>query len=491
MAHRMGPPPPGRPKSWVKFTPTTCKINRRTYPHVSFTSQRFQQVAWTHNGCLCNEIIALQYRHQVATPPVLDEIDKNIFLELLKNNPIQLHPWKKWRVINTYQGAWKHKYMAAKEKLDNFGWSDSYAIINLFTKDDLELDSPLKAPRAIQYRHPCFMLQHGTFIKPIEKWFYSLKDEYDTRIVGKADSFTLANDLIQKSLQFSDPVFLLLDASKFDSCVDIKWLKYTHWCYQKLFKSGNKMLRKLCQLTIINRGRSRRGIRYRTSGTRMSGDMDTGLGNSIIMWTLLKGFLLHLQIKGSIYVNGDDSVVVIERRNLSKTKDMAYFKRFGFNMKYEVATSLSEVEFCQARLLETDYGFTMARNPARIIGKMGWSTASYGARKVRSHVHTLGLCERAASWGVPIASSIATAFIEATPWAKFRVLNTWLREYYASMQKWWKQGAPVISMQTRVNYENTWGITVAEQIAFENSIKVVISRQMTSLQRYQLDLLVE
>jgi len=491
MAQRMGQSPPARPKSWVKYPQVPCHINRRTYPHVSFARWDLAQVAWTHNGCLCNEIVALKFRHQVATPPVVSTIDDQFFNKLLKDNPVELYPMKRWGVISTYQGAWKQKYIAAKEKLDLFGWLDQYSVLNIFSKDDLELSSPQKAPRAIQYRDPCFLLEHARYIKPIEKWFYSLRDEYNTRIVGKADGYTIANDLIQKADSFVDPVFLLLDASKFDSCVDVKWLQYTHRCYQRLFVCGNKMLRKLSSLTLTNVGRSRRGISYKTRGTRMSGDMDTGLGNSLIMWTLLKGFLHSLDIKGSIYVNGDDSVVVIERKHLGLTANMDYFKNLGFNMKYEVADTLDQLEFCQARLMETDYGFTMARNPERVIGKTGWCVRDYGKRRARDHVHTLGLCERAASWGVPIASAMATAFLKATPTGKYVALSPWLNDHYNSMRKWWKTGEPKISLQTRVNFENVWGISVSEQFAIERSMRVRLLREPTAIQRHQLDLLLE
>jgi len=121
MAQRMKTRPPGRPRSLVKYTPTACFINRRTYPYVSFARRDLPQVAWTHNGCLCNEVIALQYRHQVETPPVKGEISLEHFDRLLKDNPVQLHPLKRWQVINTYEGQWKQKYIAAKEKLDLFG----------------------------------------------------------------------------------------------------------------------------------------------------------------------------------------------------------------------------------------------------------------------------------------------------------------------------------------------------------------------------------
>jgi len=204
----------------------------------------------------------------------------------------------------------------------------------------------------------------------------------------------------------------------------------------------------------------------------MSGDMDTGLGNSIIMWTMLTQFLFTCSVKGSILVNGDDSVVVIGRKDLHKVRNMEFFKKLGFNMKFEVAFTLHDVEFCQARPLETDYGLTMARNPMRVMGRTSYRTKRVGKQLHRAFINTLGLCERAASWGVPIASEMATAMIEAASTEKKIFLSPWLENHYANMRKWWKIGCPTISLATRINFEIVWGISVTEQFRIEKSIHV-------------------
>jgi hypothetical protein len=386
---------------------------------------------------------------------------------------------------------WRRKYHFAYEAYKERGLRRTDSFVTLFCKDDLEMGEPSKAPRAIQFRNPVFALEQARFTKPIEEWFYKLRDEYDTLIVGKSDPFTIANTIIDKSKNFEDPVFLLLDASKFDTCVSRPWLEYCRDFYLTLFsKKYHRKIKHLWNQTLINRGFTGKGVQFKTTATRMSGDMDTGLGNSIIMWTMLTQFLRVCKVKGSILVNGDDSVVVISRKDLHKVRDMSFFKSLGFNMKFEVAMTINEVEFCQSRPLETDYGMTMARNPIRVMGRTSYRTKRVGKQLHRAFINTLGLCERAASWGVPIASQMATAMIETAKTEKRIFLNPWLESHYAAMNKWWKVGPPTISLSTRINFEIVWGISVPEQLRIEKSISVSLAPKPTKQQWEHYNLII-
>lgn len=475
MQGRMGKLPLQRPRSSVTLPLLReCRLTRATYPYAQFSLDQ-PHLAWTHNGCVCNDYIALRYRHQVYTP----EIDKKENLDkprgvLWKLLPVKLTPMKRWKVVRSYHGQWRAKYAQAHLDRQENGLQHKHRTVRFFNKADLEMSKPEKAPRAIQYRHPVFGLEQARYTKPIEQWFYKLTDNFGTKIVGKSDPFTIAKTLRDKSSHFHDPVYLLLDASKFDSCVDVKWIKLCTDFYCALFpQRETRRIRWLWSRTLINDGKARSGVKYRTWGTRMSGDMDTGLGNSIIMWAMLTTYLQQSGItKHSILVNGDDSVVVIERSQLPHSRDLSLFQQYGFNMKYEVALTFSELEFCQSRPVLTDYGWTMARNPIRVMGRTSWSVNKYGKTKMRAFVHTLGKCERAASWGVPIASALATKMIQATPGAAMLRLSPWLEDHYNRMHKWWKLGEPKISMETRNNFADAWGISPADQIAIEESIKI-------------------
>jgi hypothetical protein len=463
-----------RPKSWIRYDPVDCVINRFTYVHAT-NKLPGNKVSWTHNNCLCNQYIALKFRHQVETPEMLiKKIDMEPLLQISKG--VQLAPIGRTKVVYSYMGRWRAKYQYAQQEYHNQGVQSYHSRLTLFPKDDLEMGVPEKAPRAIQFRHPVFMLEQARYTKSIEKWFYTIKDQFNTKIIGKSDPFTIAKILMEKAGNFTDPIFLLLDASKFDSCVDIEWLKFCTEFYLTLFpKIYHRKIRWLWSKTYVNYGSTKQGLKYKTNGTRMSGDMDTGLGNSIIMYTMLISYLARVGIsKYSVLVNGDDSIVVIEKKDEIKSQDLTYFKEAGFNMKYEVAYEIGKAEFCQSRLIETDYGYTMARNPYRVMGRTSWTTTARKKKYYRAFINTLGLCERAASWGVPIASVMATKMIKVANTDKQVYLSPWVRENYNNMKKWWKNGEPVISLNTRLSFADAWDISCEEQIRLENSIKVKV-----------------
>lgn len=476
MANYVLPKSAPRAKSWVKVPfKTPCKINRWTYPVFTSTCS---SVIWTHNGCLCNQIIALQYRHQIETPKCASLEEFNSIQQKLKPTEL-LQPWTFDAVCNTYTGAWRTKYLKAKKSLLANGLKPYHSNLTMFVKDDKEHGEPSKAGRAIQYRSPEFCLMQAIFTKPVEKWFYNLREADGSLVVGKCDGYKIAEALETKASNYKNPCFILLDASKFDTCVDIKWLKWVmkviRACFPKKFW---KLIYKLWSQTLINIGRTNKGLKYRTHGTRASGDMDTGLGNSIIMWSMLTRYLDLAGVKGSILVNGDDSVLVLDRSDLHLL-DERCFKRWGFNMKREVVYSIDDVEFCQAKIVRTEYGVTMARNPVRVLRRTGWSTILY--RDKASFARGLGLCENAASYGVPIAGVIGQKLMEFGS-TRPRFVNTYMYDLFKLMDAPWKRFKPNITSEARVSYYLAWGITPADQIIIENSFKPTLTPVCTEEQ---------
>nr|WRQ65252.1 RNA-dependent RNA polymerase [Tolivirales sp.] len=461
-------PPEPRPGSYIKYTPKPCVLNRHTFPHLD---SKFNNYAvYTHNGCSCNQYLALRFRHQVKSP-VCADLDPGLVKLFhtmdpkINLNHTKLTPWTKTDVVRSYAGKWRQKYARAHEQVKISPVTHKHSYVTLFVKDDKEMRPCTKPPRAIQYRHPCFMLEMGKYTKAVEKWFYSLKDEYGTKIVGKLSGPEVAAELKKKSDSFANPVYLCLDASNFDTCVDEKWLKHCMNLYLECFdKVYHRRIKWLWAKTLTNTGFTKNGtIKYKTKGTRMSGDMDTGLGNSIIMYTMLTSYLKQHNVKGSIMVNGDDSVVVIEARHLQKCKDLSIFKSFGFNMKFDVKYEFEDVEFCQCKPVNTYYGWTMARRPDRIIGRTGVRTRYVAKTKIKSFVSTLGMCERASGWGVPIISEMATKMINLGG----KISPSQLNPYMVTQYKYLKY-PPIVSMEARLSYERAWGVSVQDQLRLES-----------------------
>jgi hypothetical protein len=277
----------------------------------------------------------------------------------------------------------------------------------------------------------------------------------------------------------------MLDASKFDAHVSIELLRLVRRFYLSLcaVPHERRYVSYLWGKTFSNYGVTRRGVRYKTDGTRMSGDMDTGLGNSLIMYVVLSRYLHLVDITKSVMsVNGDDSVIIIERSDLAKARDVTSIERMGFKIKFEVAFELQDMEFCQCRMVETDYGWVLARSPERILTRTGWSPAKYGRKRIKDYIYSLGMGEMAISYGVPIGHALGKALWKESPTGDY---FCWDRKKHLTVvkQKYWgKQTECTISYAARVSYMNAFGITPEEQIHIENSFKVNTSMLITDTQ---------
>lgn len=131
-------------------------------------------------------------------------------------------------------------------------------------------------------------------------------------------------------------------------------------------------------------------FRIHVLAKRMSGDMNTSLGNGITNLIVILFIIWdkHRIIIVAIVVEGDDSLF---RLPYGKTLDNADFAKLGLNVKIEEHTRLSTASFCGMVFHEVD--MVNLADPARIIRRMGFFDAKY-ARARRSK--QLGLLR---AWG--------------------------------------------------------------------------------------------
>uniref|UniRef100_A0AB38ZJL1 RNA-directed RNA polymerase n=1 Tax=Anourosorex squamipes ribovirus 2 TaxID=3139460 RepID=A0AB38ZJL1_9VIRU len=262
-----------------------------------------------------------------------------------------------------------------------------------------------KPPRAIQFRSPQFNLMFSRYIKKFEHVYYpklTYGSVSKTRVVAKGlNAVERAAILIQKSEYFASPKYLLFDHSAFDSSITVAHLKATHKKYNKVFNS--RELAKLCSYQIDNRGMSRNGIEYRVRGTRMSGDADTALGNTLVNLDCMYGFLKANNIsKYDMLVDGDDSIVIVEQ---GEKFNLGFFEQFGFKTKLEVTNCLERAEFCQSRVVLTDPP-TFVRNPCRAISHASIAV-DMETNDIPGWLEAVALCEISCNSGVPVLQTFA------------------------------------------------------------------------------------
>lgn len=369
--------------------------------------------------------------------------------------PTGLSPCAYTDIVNSYSGGKKRIYVRALENLKVNGLRQRDKLVKMFVKPDRYPSGDIvdKDPRAIQYRGPEFNLELSRYIKPFEHAIYSsvtMGVVSGTRVIAKGlNNVQRAALIMEKASRFNDPIFVLLDHSRFDSTINVEHLKSTHAKYQRAFRS--KSLQSLLNVQKHNLCYSSHGIKYRTTGTRMSGDADTGCGNSVVNADVLWGFLkMSKVIKYDFILDGDDSIVFIERAD-QKLLQMGLFARMGFDTKIQIVDDIHQAEFCQCRLVLTDPP-VMVRNPRRVISHAQCCKRVYGHHVYPKWLAAVGLCEMSMNYGVPILQSFG---YQLSKLSKIKFFDDEYKWKMTMADVKWKPKE--VTDQARVSFYLAWG----------------------------------
>lgn len=283
-------------------------------------------------------------------------------------------------VVEMYKGDRRYVvYAKAAESLRCKPVSVADAQMTTFVKcEKINFEKkPDPAPRVIQPRTPRYNLRVGQYLKKLEKRVYKAiqavyQADFNTTgpIVCKGlTATTTAGVLASKWSGFRDPVAVGLDASRFDQHVSEEALRWEHGVYAKCYRGSDRAdLEELLGWQINNRGVARLPdaiVKYRRRGCRMSGDLNTSLGNCLIMCALIHRYAKDRKLRLDLANQGDDCVVVLERKDLNRftTGLSEWFLSYGFNMKVEApSTCMEEIEFCQSRPVKVGDRWVMCRS---------------------------------------------------------------------------------------------------------------------------------
>lgn len=302
------------------------------------------------------------------------EHEKEHFRKLVKPTA----PLTREQFLGTYVGRKRTIYENAFQSLriKSFRVSDSY--INWFLKCEkiAFTDSKSPVPRGISPRSPRYHVLLGPFIKRIEKNVYDvIAGMFGGKTVFKGlNAFERGRHLKSMWDEFTDPVAIGLDASRFDQHVSEAALVWEHNIY-KMYYPNNKFFSYLLDLQIDNKCFGNLPdcrLEFSVEGKRMSGDMNTSLGNCLLMSSMVHAYCRELNLKKFRLANdGDDCVLIIERKDLPKLENLhEWFLDMGFNMKREPEVDVFErIEFCQSQPVWTPEGHIMVRNPHTCLSK--------------------------------------------------------------------------------------------------------------------------
>lgn len=299
--------------------------------------------------------------HENYVPSVQHKLYRHI-----KKFVRHIQPWTPEQYINSHDSTSKIKmYQMNYDKyLKNHKIP---AVVLPFTKIEKMSTSKYKAPRMIQGRHPTFNIFYGRYLKPLEK-LITKTDKSSSRFFGKGSYDILGEKIYRLSKRYR--YYTEGDHETFDSHVTPEQLRVTHTFYNACYNSPE--LRALSKRTIKNFCFGRNGVNYVVNGTRMSGDVDTGFGNSLINYAILKEVLSIMGIKGEALINGDDFILFT-----NEPIDITKFTQLllTFNMVTQMkpsTTNIHTVEFCRCKMVTNSAGdHTMLMDGDRLNSLFG------------------------------------------------------------------------------------------------------------------------
>lgn len=400
----------------------------------------------------------------------LSDFKKQILSKMRAPTKFFLH-----EVVETYTGRRRTIYENALKKLEQIGLSREDAKSIAFVK--MELVNPTKAPRCIQPRAPAYNLSLGRYIKANEHRLYdAIKKVYgDGPTVMKGYNVQEIGAIAKgKWDSFSNPVAVGLDATKFDMHVSPQALAWEHSIYTSIFP-GDKQLEKLLSWQMNNRGAGYCAdgkLKYRVKGKRFSGDMNTGLGNCLIMCAMIHAYANERGVHVKLMNNGDDCVVIMEKKDLDKFNRGldTWFLEMGFRMVAEEPVyELHNIEFCQMHPIVVNGVPRMVRNIWSSLRKDTMSTHPLTSHPLREKWCTaVGTGGLNLTGGIPIMQDFYQCYQRI---GCMRVSNMLDDPTFATGMKLMSKGMAEHYQEpdafTRVQIFEAWGITPDEQVALE------------------------
>lgn len=379
-----------------------CKHRRFTTKLCDFGG--FPDV-YTQQDCANNELISLCNRHLKENNPAPEWLihtsegtqflqpDSVIIGDLTQSGVYDLahSVAKQWigrrtvqpityqEYIESFSGMRKRRLWTA-DKSNNTRCPSSS--VEAFIKVDAydEETANNKAPRMIQHRGPAVSLELAIWLTPAEHELLGGRGLGPTGLPACSKGMSLtrrAEVWMEKRMAFSHPVCFKADYSSFDAHVHTHSLKLEHSVWKAMCPGINK---DLLAGQYVNRGVTANGHKYTAVGTRMSGDRNTGGGNSVLNVIIAHTVAKAAGVSIEMLCDGDDSLVFMENRDVeafATASALIIPQVFGMKWGYEVATTLEEEEYCHSRLITDGHDAWCVRDPRRVLTRLQWTAKGY------------------------------------------------------------------------------------------------------------------
>lgn len=381
-------------------------------------------------------------------------------------------------VVAAYVGAKRRVYQRALDSLMIDPLTKNDARLTSFTK--FEKQDLQKAPRIINPRNPRYNLVLGKYLKFNEKRFYrgincAFGAHTQHTVIKGLNVCEAGAVALAKWRRFRDPVGVGLDATKFDMHTSVPALRYEHSFYTQLFPNSPELAR-ILRWQLRNKGTAYCDdgrVKFSMPGTRSSGDLNTSLGNCIIMCSLIYAYSRHVGVDVELMNNGDDCQVIFEREhlNLFVSRVEKWFGVYGYRMQVEPpAYEFEQLEFCQSRPVMVCGAPVMVRNVHSCLKKDPMCLIPIAScHELGYWLRAVGDCGVAISGGVPVLQSFYKLFQRSgRDYSEGFMRNLFKNTSHLERCKGLAAVGKEISACTRVSFFYAFGVLPAHQIALEN-----------------------
>lgn len=417
-------------------------------------------------------------------PKVLNRLLMRFTARFLRNTQ-RVVPLSTEQFVEKYTGRKRRTYELAAASLELRPLVRSDAFVQSFIKDEkTNLTRKVDpCPRIIQPRSARFNICIGRHLKPMEKEVFRglARTFHETTVMKGLNAVERGRELARKWRRFRHPVAISLDASRFDQHCSRHLLNWEQRIEERLTTDPTELRR-------FNRMRSRNvgfvrnaegGYRYTLVGGRMSGDMDTAMGNCLSMCGMMWSFMDSVGIRKYSFANdGDDGVLFVEEEHeeLVLREYAGYFLRLGFTMKLEgVARELEHIEFCQSRPVFDGVEWRMVRDPVVSLGKDSLTVKSVGSvEQLVAARSAVGWCGMSLAGDMPVLGVYYRTMIHGD--RPEEVPETGMQFLAARLEPRW--GSPTAA--ARASFHKAFDLSPDQQLAIEAEIVNTECRILTT-----------
>jgi len=471
-------------------------IPRKSRSRINFLSQFTLGLDYQcPNPSLHNALVAVERRvftvgkgNEVVRPysPLRGQFEKmNYFRDAIVKDVGCPKTYTPEQLAATFKSGKRSLYNTAVLSLKRKAVEKQDSFVTAFLKMEKHLMCKKIAPRLICPRNKRYNVELGRRLKFSEKKFMHAIDNVfkSPTVLSGYDSFKVGRIIADKWGKFKRPVAIGVDASRFDQHVSKQALEWEHSIYNGCFR--DKQLEELLKWQTENKVMlfvEDKILKFKVSGHRMSGDINTSMGNKLIMCGMMHNYFRELGVKAELCNNGDDCVIICERKDEKRFSDMhRWFKEYGFDMQIEKPVyKLTELEFCQSKPIKINGFYRMVRKPQSISKDAHSLISMASAEDVKTFMSATAQCGLILNSGVPVLEAFHNCLYKASG---YKHVSQELIDKVVSFGTQDKLGLrkerveEPVTMENRLSYWESFGVDPQTQVLVEryfNNLQVSI-----------------